>query len=121
MGGDALKDLFRRYVAIWQSGEVERLAEVIHPAYAGHPASGDRDAEGLRQRILAFKGLYPDVVFTFGDQLAEGDRVASRMTARATRAADGQRVVLHGLNISRIRDGRIAEEWMAWEGVPDPG
>jgi len=118
MPGDALKDVFRRYVGIWQSGEVARLPEVIAPGYVGHAAQGDRDADGLRERILTFKSLYPDVTFRFGDQLVEGDRVASRMTAHATRAADGQPVVLHGLNISRVAEGRIAEEWMAWEVVP---
>ena len=120
MQAEAMKDLFRRYVGIWESGAVECLPEVIHPAYRGHPAQGERDGNGLRERILAFKGLYPDVSFALGDQLAEGDRVASRMTATATRAADGQRVVLHGLNISRVAEGRIAEEWMAWEVVPAP-
>ena len=112
------KEIFRDYVAIWESGAVDRLPEVIHPDYVGHPASGDRDAEGLRARILAFRGLFPDVRFTMEDQLAEGDRVASRMTARATRAADGRPVTLHGHNISRIAEGRIAEERMTWEAEP---
>jgi hypothetical protein len=41
------------------------------------------------------------------------------MTARATRSSDGKKVILYGLNISRISDGKIIEEWMTWEAQPD--
>jgi hypothetical protein len=40
------------------------------------------------------------------------------LIATATRAIDGTQVVLYGLNISRIADERIIEEWMAWEVEP---
>jgi hypothetical protein len=40
------------------------------------------------------------------------------MIATATRSTDGRAVVLYGLNISRISEGRIIEEWMAWEVQP---
>lgn len=64
---------------------------------------------------MAFREKYPNVGFKIEDQLAEGDKVASRLTATATRASDGRDVALYGLNISRIADGRIIEEWMVWE------
>lgn len=120
MSASSGAELFRRYVGVWETGDLARLDSILHPAYVGHPSGGDRDAEGLRQRIRVFRELFPGVRFTVHDQLTEGDRVASRMTATATRAADGQRVLLHGLNISRIADGRIAEEWMTWEVQPAP-
>jgi len=109
------KELFRRYVAVWESGDLPALDNILHQDYVGHPASGDRDAAGLRERIGVFRRLFTGLRFQVEDQLAEGDRVASRMTARGARAADGRAVVLHGHNISRIADGRIAEEWMTWE------
>jgi predicted ester cyclase len=119
MTDDAIKALFRAYVGIWQTGKVDDLEHVIHPRYVGHPASGDRDKQGLRERILAFRELLPDVRFTVEDQLAENGRVATRMTARATRSSDRKKVVLYGLNISRISDGKIIEEWLTWEAQPD--
>jgi ketosteroid isomerase-like protein len=117
MPSTSAKDLFRRYVAVWESGDFAALDGILHPGYIGHPASGDRDAAGLRERIGVFRELFRDVRFTVEDQLAEGDRVATRMTARAIRASDGRPVVLLGHNISRIADGRIAEEWMTWEAA----
>jgi len=115
--GDANKALFRRFVQVWESGDLDALEAILHPSYAGHPTAGDRDADGLRRRITAFRETFRDPHFALHDQLAEGDRVASRMTLHA-RTADGQRVVLFGHNISRFAEGLLAEEWMAWEPVP---
>jgi len=112
------RNVFRDYVRVWESGRLLDLAGVIHPDYVGHPSWGDRDIEGLRERIAAFRDLFRDPQFRVEDQLVDGDKVASRLTATATRASDGAPVALYGLNISRIADGRIIEEWMAWEVQP---
>src|SRR5580765_8516466 len=112
------KQLFRDYVAIWEAGALDKLRATIHDDYVGHSSWSDRDLEGLRQRIVAFREKYSNIRFKIEDQLAEGDKVASRLVATGTRASDGQEVVLYGLNISRIADGRIIEEWMAWEVQP---
>lgn len=112
------KQLFRNYVDVWETGELGNLRATIHDNYIGHPSWGDRDQEVLRQRIVEFRRKYPNARFKIEDQLAEGDKVASRLIATAKRSTDGQEVVLYGLNISRIADGRIIEEWMAWEVQP---
>jgi predicted ester cyclase len=112
------KQLFRDYVDVWETGELHNLRVTIHDNYVGHPSWGDRNQEGLRERIVAFRQKYPNVRFRIEDQLAEGDKVASRLIGTAKRATDGQEVVLYGLNISRIADERIIEEWMAWEVQP---
>ena len=69
----------------------------------------------MRDRITEFHKLYPDVRFVIEDQIAEGDRVATRMTATAMSSATGKPVTLIGLNVSRFHEGRIAEEWPVWE------
>jgi len=115
MSHEANKKLFRTFVGIWESGRIDELDDVIHPEYVGHPSAGDRDSAGLGERILAFRETFRDVRFEFGDQIADGDKVASRMTATAVRASDGKPVILYGHNISRFRDERLIEEWMVWE------
>jgi len=112
------KQLFRDYMDVWETGELDKLRATIHDDYIGHPSWGDRDQQGLRQRIVAFRQKYPNVRFKIEDQLAEGDKVASRLIATAKRSTDGHEVVFYGLNISRIAEGRIIEEWMAWEVQP---
>jgi hypothetical protein len=118
MSANTNKQLFCDYVQVWESGELAGLERTIHEDYIGHPSWGDRDLEGLRQRIVVFGQIYQNVRFSIEDQITEGDKVATRLTAMAKRSADGQEVVLYGLNISRIAGGKIIEEWMAWEVQP---
>ena len=109
--------VFRRTAQIWQEGRVDLIGEIVTSDYIGHTSAGDRNIDGLRQRILAFHALYPDMKFTIEDQLADGDRIVTRMTAVGTSKATGKVVHLIGLNISRFVGNRIAEEWPVWEQV----
>ena len=112
------KAAIRRVVQVWQDGRVDLVRNFVTQDYVGHTSSGDRKVDGLLKRISDFHKLYPDMKFTVVDQIAEGDRVATRMTAVGTSSATGQRVHLIGLNISRFVGNRIAEEWPVWEIVP---
>jgi predicted ester cyclase len=49
------------------------------------------------------------------DQVAEGDRVASRFVLSGTNR--GRRVSLWGITISRLENGRIAEDWSAFDSI----
>ena len=61
----------------------------------------------------------PDRVATVHDQVAEGDRVATRWSSVGThtgspvfgRESDGAEMRAWGLVLSRISDGRVAEDW----------
>lgn len=112
---EARKAAFRRAVEMWQTGRADLITQLVTTDYVGHPTSGDRNADGLRKRMTEFHALYPDIKFTIEDQVAEGDRVATRMTAVGTSSVTGQRVKLTGFNISRFVGSRIAEEWPVWE------
>jgi|SRR3954471_16252320 predicted ester cyclase len=115
VGAEARKTTVRAYISIWQSGRIDRLGTVIAAGYSGHAAAGDRDLAGLKERITAFRSAYPDMRFTIEDQVIQGDRVATRMTATGTSAKTGRAVRLVGLNISRFSGNRIVEEWPVWE------
>ena len=114
---ESRKAVFRRAVEIWQQGRAELINTVVTPSYVGHTSSGNRNVDGLRARITEFHALYPDIKFMIEDQLAEGDRIATRMTAFGTSKETGKVVHLIGLNISRFVGNRIVEEWPVWEIV----
>src|SRR4051812_38376898 len=116
---DARKATVRRYIDIWQTGRIDRLGTVIADGYSGHAASGTRDLAGLRQRIVAFRLAYPDMRFTIHDQIIDGDRIATRMSAVGTSAKTGKRIRLVGLNISRFSGNRVVKEWPVWEVATD--
>ena len=115
MSAESKKALFRHAVELWQAGSLSDLERVVAPEYVGHVSAGDRDIQGLRQRIESFHRLYADVVFHIEDQIADGDKVVTRLTAEVTRRDTGKHAKLIGINISRIAHGQIVEEWATWE------
>jgi len=106
--------VFRAAVRMGETLDLARFEELISDQYVGHVAIGDRDREGLRQRILEFRDQFPAMRFDVKDQFACGDRVSTRMVASG-RNVNGATVTLMGLNIARVGDGQLLEEWNTWE------
>jgi predicted ester cyclase len=69
--------------------------------------------EGVRRSTAAYRALLDDLRFEVVDQVAEDDRVASRWVM--TGSNRGRPVRLWGITISRLRDGRIVEDWTAYD------
>jgi ketosteroid isomerase-like protein len=111
------KALFRHAVDVWAAGDMSALEQVVAPDYIGHTSKGDSDIQGLRQRIEAFHKLYSSMSFHIEDQMADGDKVVTRLTANVTMRDSGKSARLMGINVSRIADGKIVEEWNTWEPV----
>jgi len=116
VSADSNKATFRSAIAIWAAGDISAIDQVTGPQYVGHVSTGDRDRQGLRERIEAFQRLYSSVAFHVEDQ-PDGDKVVTRLSADLTRRDTGKSVKLIGINISRFADGKIIEEWNTWEPV----
>ena len=110
------KSLARRLLEeVGNTGAVDRLPEFI----ASDCRVLHTDMQGLawfREHLLTFHRCYPDMVITVDGQVAEGDTVVTWWTMRGTHSGDwgGVRathkpVLLSGVNIQKIRDGRIVE------------
>ncbi|MGC4081954.1 MAG: ester cyclase [Vicinamibacterales bacterium] len=114
---EAKKAVFRRLVELYALGDVSAMDNLMAPDYVGHTALGDRDLEEFRQSIRHFHTLfvYSADSFEVNDQFVEGDKVATRMTAHLKVRATGEAVTLVGINLARIVDGKIVEEWNTWE------
>lgn len=119
---ESKKAVFRRLVEIYAVGDLSALDQLIAPNYIGHVAAGDRDLEGFRESIKYFHNLfvYGEDSFEVNDQFVEGERVATRMTAHVKMRATGEPVTLIGINIARIVDGKLVEEWNTWEQLQVP-
>jgi predicted ester cyclase len=74
-----------------------------------------RGIDGARRSVALYLKLFPDLEFAVDEQVAEGDRVASRWTLRGTHR--GRRVELWGIVISRLEDGKIVEDWAASDSL----
>ncbi len=89
---------------------------VDHGAFPGQ-APG---AAGVKQTCAMLLAAFPDLRFTIEDQVAEGDRVVTRWTARGEfmgSAPTGKPTTTAGIGIDRITGGQLAESWLQWDGL----
>lgn len=110
---------------LFVGGHLDRVGEFISPDHVGHDPAGPEDTHGVeaaRERIEAYRTAFPDLQVTIEDQLAEGDRVCTRWTARGTHDGDlmgmsptGRQVTIEGLSIDRFEGGKIVETWDNWD------
>jgi steroid delta-isomerase-like uncharacterized protein len=127
MSAEENKALARRELEeVFTQGNLDAAEEIYAPnviihqtATAAIPAGEDiHGAEAARQIAAARRRAFPDLQITVQDQVAEGDKVATRFRARGThlgelagRAPTGKEVELTGINICCIEGGKIAEHW----------
>jgi ketosteroid isomerase-like protein len=91
------------------AGQDDRIAEFYDEEFVDY-VNGMvfRGHEGGRESIAFYQSLFRPLRFEVDEQVTQGDRVASRWTLHGTNR--GRQVELHGIVISRIRDGRIVED-----------
>jgi steroid delta-isomerase-like uncharacterized protein len=124
MGIDQSKRLVERFVQeVLAEGRLEVVDELVAPDFRSHtwgPQSSDRD--GLRQAMDRMSRMLSDVSFRIDDAIAEGDRVAVRVTASAKQTGEfmgmppsDRRYTIGEIHIFRVADGRIAEHWHQYD------
>ena len=95
--------------------------ELVADDYVGHfpPNPTRHGPEDLKLFNAQAVAAFPDAHASIEDLIAEGDEVAVRWTLRGTHEgelrggvpATGLRVEVSGITISRIRNGRVVENW----------
>jgi ketosteroid isomerase-like protein len=78
---------------------------VSHNIPPGLPAGLD----GVKAFFAAFREALPDVEVTVDQVVDGGEWAAVATTSRGTHPASGRRVEVTGIDMVRVRDGRIAE------------
>ncbi len=128
MSAEENKAIVRRlFDEVFNRGDLGAADAVLAPNYRLHDPAAPNFAggrEAYRQFQARYLKAFPDHRLTVEDQIAEGDRVVTRWTARGTHrgdlpgiAATGKPVTVTGITISRIAGGKIAEEWQDWDGL----
>ncbi len=119
------KELMRQFLTEYNGcgGDIAKIKasyeRTLAPDYVGHNLlRGDMNREQRIQYVLATTPAMPDLTYTEEDMLADGDKVVTRYTARATHKgpfmgfqATGKQLTIRGVQINRFADGRIAETW----------
>lgn len=122
MTPEAMKVLGRVAVQAWNEGWPDLLDEVYAPNYRNHLNGETLDM--LKQSVLATRAAFSDFTITIDDQVVEGDKGVTRWTARGVHTgeylgipATGRPVEITGINIIRIENGKIVDEWARGDDV----
>ena len=123
---DENKALVRRFVdEIFVRGLTGSVDELLADDFVSHTwrSTGDGRAD-LKRAIDRLSTVLADADFVVEDMIAEGDRVAVRVTARAMQvgellgvAPSGKSYSIGEIHILRIRDGRMVEHWHQYDQV----
>jgi predicted ester cyclase len=115
------KELVRRFYREIDAGNLDMVDDLVAEDYIDHsppPFPGFAPGrEGLKQAFRLFWDATPGT-HEIEDQIAEGDKVVTRLTARGTQSGDlpgipatGNEMLMTATVIHRIENGRLAEKW----------
>ncbi len=106
---------------VWNRGNFAVVDELVASDFVVHastPANETHGPEGVKHFYAMLRQAFPDLHFTIEDQIADGDRVVTRWTARGTHTGEfqgipptGKQVRLTGIDIDRIANGKFVECW----------
>ena len=121
------KAVVRHFYEAFGAEDYEALSEVLAADLAAytHSATAPVTRDDALQGIRMWNGAFADSQYTIEQQLAEGDQVATRVTLRAVHSRGefmgvppgGKEIVLSGISIERIKDGRIVERWVSYDNA----
>jgi len=125
MSSEQNKTIVRRLLEEPWTGNLRVVDELIYPKYIGYdPAIPEplRGPDGFKENVATYRGAYSDARITVDEQIAEGDKVATRWTGRGTHDGDlmgvsptGKKVTVSGLTFSRIANGKVVEDYTNWD------
>lgn len=114
------KALVRRFIdEIFLHRDFRAVDELLTDDFTPHTWGDMKPGrDGLKAAITRVSAGLSDTTMTIEDVIAEGDRVAVRLTSSATQSGDfmgmppsGRRYEIGEIHIFRVRDGRVSEHW----------
>ncbi len=121
MNNEANKKVITEFIeGLFNRGDLSIIDEYLSEDFVNHdpPFGVSADREGMRSAGARFRQAFPNWHSELHALIAEDDLVAEHFTARGTHdgtimgvEATGREVSLRGINIFRVRDGRITERW----------
>jgi steroid delta-isomerase-like uncharacterized protein len=128
MSTDENKALARRVFAELNGQSLQIVDEVMVPNYVHHdpslPPDVQQGRDNYRNGVAMFYSAFPDLTCTIEDQIAEGDRVVTRLSWKGTHQGDlmgipatGNEVRFGMVAIHRIANGKIEEGWVNFDAM----
>jgi predicted ester cyclase len=106
---------------VMNGGDLDAADYLISPDHENHdPTAPDVPAGpgGIKELIGMYRSAFPDIRFTTGEMICEGDTVAHRWTFTGSHEGalmgvepTGRRVEVAGVEMNRVENGRISASW----------
>ena len=118
----------RMFEDIWDRGSLAAVDELLSSDFVRHgPSSLEGDISGrggFTQLVTMYRTAFPDLRVPIEQQVAEGDLVVTRWTAKGTHGGDlqgiaptGRPINVQGVLIDRVAGGQIQEEWAVYDSL----
>jgi len=114
---EANKALVRRAIG-YNHGMADDSTEIFSPDFVSYmPGQPAMDRVAFENLLAGFDAGFPGYTFEIQDQIAQGDIVFNRVTWRGVHSgefggvpATGRPIELRGINLFKLKDGRIVEQ-----------
>lgn len=110
-----------------RKGSLDKLDGLYTDDYVYHgiPLLGDlRGPTAFKEMVKGFLDAVSGFQETVEDQIAEGDKVVTRLSGRGTHTGEllgasptGNQLKWTAIGITRFVDGRVAEEWVEFDAL----
>ena len=113
------KAFARRFLdELWNRSNFGLVDQLLASDYDGHSSTVIRGPEGAIEFVPRLRNALPDFQFSILDQIAEGDKVATRWTIRGTHEGEfqgippsGKQIEMTGITIFRIANDKLIDGW----------
>jgi predicted ester cyclase len=120
------KELVRRSVEAMNQEGPAAVDRFFAPDWVGWDSrdGSKQSRDDVKKEIAVVLSGFPDSRDTIEDMVAEGDKVASRITTAGTHTREyfgvqptGKRLSFSVISIDRIANGKIVESWVETTGL----
>lgn len=126
---EQIKAMDRRfYQEVWSAGNLDVLDKLMVANFVHHDEPNSVESlegqEHVKHTITMYRTAFPEVQFMVEDQIAEGDVVVTRWTARGTHKGvfmvippTGEQAMTTGISITRVDSGKFVEGWIEFDAL----
>lgn len=120
MSPDQHKALLRRFIDLWNSGQIDAADEFVSPQLVDHslPPGLPPGLVGFKLLVQTFRDAFPDLHITIDEIAAQTDRAAARVTFHGTHRgafqgipATGKTFTMGAIGILRFERATVVEHW----------
>lgn len=119
MSAEAKKAVVRRYYEeVLNQHNLAVIGELFAPNFKSYTRNGAVDLQQYVEAVERSHQAFPDLRVTIEAQIAEGDLVATRWSAKGTHQGvfagvqpTGKEITLTAMHFHRLADGKITEHW----------